>query len=103
MAVLGKGTHQLAAPLTGRLGADDVDEATDGVAAKQRPLWATQHLYALCIPNVQQCARGCSQINAILIDRNGRVEALLHLSVLHTANGNTHRSVTEDGVNHQIG
>ena len=103
MAVLGKGTHQLAAPLARGLRPDNVNEAANRVAAKQRALWATQHLHALCIPHVQQCTRSSGQINTILVDRDGGVERLLHLGVLHTTNGDTNRSVTEDGVNHEVG
>ena len=103
MAILRKGTDQLAAPLTGRLGANHVNQTTNGVAAEQRALRAAQYLHTLCVPYVQQCTCGGREVNPVLIDRNSGVETLLHFCVLHTADRDTDRSITQNRVDDEVG
>ena len=77
-----------------------MNKAADRVATEEGALGAAKDLNALCVPHVQEGAGCRSKINAVLVDRHRRVETLLHLGVLHTADGDTHRAVTENRVNH---
>src|SRR5690606_33192771 len=65
---------QLAAPLTRRSRADQVDRATDGIAPIQGALGAPQYLYPLYIPQVEQGAEPVADIHAINVQAHGSFE-----------------------------
>ena len=102
LAVLSKRTNQFAAPLACGLGANHVDQTTDRVAAKQRALGAAQHFHTLCVPDIQKSACSGREVDAVLINRNGRVKTLLNFRVLHTADRDADRAVTENRVDDEV-
>ena len=103
LAVLRKGADQLAAPLTRGLGANHVDQTTNGVAAKQRALRAAQDFHTLRIPHIQQSACGGREVNAVLVDRNGRVKTLFDFRVLHATDRDANRAITQNRVDDEVG
>ncbi len=58
LAILGNRGHDLPADLSRRFGADDVDQAADGVSAEQCALGPPEHFHPLGVPDVQQGAGG---------------------------------------------
>ena len=79
-----------------------MDQTTDRVAAKQRALGAAQHFNTLCVPDIQKSACSGREVDAVLINRNGRVKTLLNFRVLHTADRNADGAVTENRVDDQV-
>src|SRR3546814_12332520 len=83
-----RGQLNVAPEIIVRSAAGDVDRATDGVFAVERPLRSTQHLDLPDIDSIKHCSRRPRNVDAIEIYTDARINLRKEIALTYPANEN---------------